>query len=251
MQRTTRRGLVMGGLATAAGAALTGCGFRRSPAVLAADGRDGEATQPAFGSGTMPGPAEAWRLLVEGNRRWVRGRLEHPNTDLARRRQVAAGQHPFATVISCIDSRLPPEFVFDRGVGDLFVVRTGAETVCDVVTGSLEYGPVEDHTPLIVVLGHQRCGAITAAEHALSTGHPLPGSLQAIATSLRAAYDAARGRRAGDLIDEMVRQQVYHDIAALRADQQLAPMIASNTLAVVGAYYSLDTGRVDPLTPTP
>ena len=98
-------------------------------------------------------PAQAWARLEAGNRHWAAGRLEHPDQDTDRRLRVAARQDPFATIVSCIDSRLPPETVFDQGIGDLFAVRTGPQTIDGLVTASIEYGPLENGTPLIVVLG--------------------------------------------------------------------------------------------------
>ena len=112
-------------------------------------------------------PAQAWARLQAGNRHWASGTLEHPDQDAARRAVVADRQDPFATIVSCIDSRLPPETVFDQGIGDLFAVRTGAQTIDGLVTASVEYGPLENGTPLIVVMGHQRCGAVTAAVQAI------------------------------------------------------------------------------------
>lgn len=198
-------------------------------------------------------PAQAWARLEEGNRHWAEGHLTHPNQDMSRRQQVAPHQDPFAVIVSCIDSRVPPETVFDQGVGDLFVVRTGAQTVDDLVVASIEYGPVEYGTPLIVVLGHERCGAITAAAHAIKTQQSLPGHLDAIVDSLRPVYDTvtaastARGDAdlpAQTLIQEMVRAQVSRTVHALALDGPLKPLVADGTLGIVGATYDLDTGAV-------
>ncbi len=149
-------------------------------------------------------------------------------------------------VVSCIDSRVPPEMVFDQGIGDLFVVRTAAPTVDDLVAGSVEYGPVEDATPLIVVLGHQRCGAVTAAVESIGHGHRLPSHLDVIVESIRPAYEQARAK-GGDLIDQTVRAQTLQTVATLTADPALSPRIDTGELGVVGAYYSLDSGQVSVL----
>ncbi|HET9078931.1 MAG TPA: carbonic anhydrase [Trebonia sp.] len=117
-------------------------------------------------------PGQAWARLEAGNRHWADGRLEHPNQDAGRRSEVAQRQDPFAVIVSCIDSRVPPETVFDQGVGDLFAVRTGAQAIDGLVTASIEYGPLENGTPLIVVMGHERCGAVTAAVHAIQAAGP-------------------------------------------------------------------------------
>jgi carbonic anhydrase len=191
-------------------------------------------------------PAQAWARLESGNRHWAAGSLEHPDQDLDRRRQVAARQDPFATIVSCIDSRLPPETIFDQGIGDLFAVRTGAQTIDGLVTASIEYGPLENGTPLIVVLGHARCGAVTAAVRAIQDGESLPGHLDAIVHRLRPAYDDADGRP-GDLIDQVVRAQVHRTVRTLAHDGPLAALIARRELGVVGAYYDLDSGVVTQL----
>jgi carbonic anhydrase len=198
------------------------------PATVAAD----ESEQP---------PAdghEALRRLMTGNRRWARGDARHPNQSLRRRREVAGGQAPFAVVFSCIDSRVPPELVFDRGLGDLFVVRTGAQAVDDVALGSVEYGPVAAGTPLAFVLGHERCGAVHAAIDAIEHhGGDAPGHLGAIVRALEPAYRAAKGRP-GDLEDNMVRAQTELTVARLREDTLLRDTL------VVGGRYDLDTGWV-------
>jgi carbonic anhydrase len=182
---------------------------------------------------------EALRLLMAGNQRWVRGRVRRPNQTVGRRREVAGGQAPFAVVFSCIDSRVPPELVFDRGLGDLFVVRTGAQTTDDVTLGSVEYGPVAAGTPLVFVLGHERCGAVDAAIEAIAHhGGDAPGHLAAIVRALEPAYHAANGRP-GRLEDNMVRAQTQLTVAGLRQGKLLGDAL------IVGGRYDLDTGRVD------
>ena len=121
-----------------------------------------------------PDARQALTLLIEGNQRWVNGQLEHPHQSVERRHEVAGHQDPLALVFSCIDSRVPPEIVFDRGVGDLFVFRTGAEAMDNqVVLGSVEFGPNGyESARLIFVLGHERCGAVIAAIAAIQSGEP-------------------------------------------------------------------------------
>lgn len=223
-----RTGLVMGGLlaGTASG----------SGAVLA------RTTTPPHGStpGSPPTtPEEAWATLREGNRRWVAGAASHPRQDLARRAEVAQKQTPFAAVFSCIDSRVPPELVFDTGLGDLMVTRTAGHTLNRLINGSLQYGPAELGIPLMVVLGHQRCGAVSAAAEALHEGRTLPGDLQRIVSSLRSAY-----RRSGGDVDTMIRVHTVDVVGQLKQDELLRPLLAEGRLKVIGAYYSLDTGEV-------
>src|ERR1700756_4724784 len=119
-------------------------------------------------------PREAFELLLDGNRRFVAGLPQHPNQDAARRAQLAPGQAPFAVLFGCSDSRLAAEIIFDRGLGDLFVVRTAGHVVGPEVLGSIEYAVAALDTPLIAVLGHDPCGAIGAAIDAIRTGD-VPG----------------------------------------------------------------------------
>jgi carbonic anhydrase len=190
-------------------------------------------------------PAAALRLLMQGNERWVRGRPRHPHQSVAWREHVAAHQEPFATVVSCIDSRVPPELVFDRGLSDLFVIRTGAQTLDNmVVLGSIEFGPnAYPSARLIFVLGHERCGAVTAAIPAIQSGQRVPGHIQAVVDALRPAYHIAV-RQPGDLVDNMVRAQTKLAVRRLKEDHLLRELIVSDGLKIVGGRYDLDTGRV-------
>jgi carbonic anhydrase len=205
------------------------------------------------GSGfvTLPGterpdPREVLALLMEGNQHWVDGDLRHPHQSAARRREVAAHQDPMALVFSCIDSRVPPEIIFDRGVGDLFVFRAGAEAMDNqVVLGSVEFGPNGyASSRLIIVLGHEQCGAVTAAIAAIQSGTPAPGHIQAVVDALRPAYEVAVSEQ-GDLVDNMVRAQVRLDVAELKADPLLAALIADQGLLIVGGRYDLTSGAVE------
>jgi carbonic anhydrase len=195
---------------------------------------------------TWPDPHESLELLLEGNQRWVSGQLQHPHQSPARRREVAAHQDPLAVVFSCIDSRVPPEIIFDRGVGDLFVFRSGAEAMDNtVVLGSVEFGPNGyESSRLIVVLGHSQCGAVTAAIGAIESGQPAPGHIQAVVEALRPAYGIAVAQP-GDLVENMVRAQVRLDVTALKADPLIAGLIAEHGLLVVGGRYDLTSGAVE------
>ncbi|WP_084965730.1 carbonic anhydrase [Thermoactinospora rubra] len=201
---------------------------------------DSGVAHAATGTATRPvTPDEAWATLREGNRRWVSGTATRPHQDPARRAEVAQKQDPYAVIVSCIDSRVPPEIVFDAGIGDLLTVRSAAQTIDPLVTGAIEYGPAELGVPLIVVLGHQRCGAVTAAAHALHDGTKLPGDLQRIVEALRPAYERSHGD-----VDKMIRVNTMDVVARLKKDKLLASRIARKRLKIVGAYYSLDTGEV-------
>ena len=235
-----RRALLVGGLGVAT-VTLAGCSS--TSAAPSATSASPEA-RPAT-------PAAAFARLMEGNKRWVSGDLQHPDRDPNRRQFVSEKQKPFGAILSCIDSRVPPELLFDTGLGDLYVMRTGGEAVGPVVTGSVEYGPMTSGTPLVVVLGHQRCGAIEAAYNSIRDGKPLPGNLNAIAKALRPAYDQAVKEGGPDPVETMARAQVTLTAADLRSNQDLSPLVAKGALAVVGAYYSLDTGKVEVLAGTP
>ncbi|MFD0476062.1 carbonic anhydrase [Nonomuraea thailandensis] len=174
-----RRALLAGALSVAA-ACLAGCS--------SSDPADG-----ARQEGPPRTPEAAYDRLMAGNGRWVSNELRHPDRDPTRRQLLATSQQPYGAVLSCIDSRVPPELVFDTGLGDLFVMRSGGAALGPVITGSVEYGPMTSGTPLIVVLGHQRCGAVSAAYQALRDGRSLPGNLQAITQALRPAYEQVAG----------------------------------------------------------
>lgn len=115
-------------------------------------------------------PAEAWERLRSGNERFVQGTAQHPDQDAARRATLGYRQHPFAVIFGCADSRVAAEIIFDQGLGDMFVVRTAGHVLDTTVIGSIEYGLDVLGTPLIVVLGHDHCGAVEAASDALRTG---------------------------------------------------------------------------------
>ncbi|MEV0411277.1 carbonic anhydrase [Streptomyces sp. NPDC050448] len=235
-----RRAVLTGGLAAAAAVVLSGCSSPRAPKVTTA------APQPRPAT-----PQAAFVRLMEGNKRWVSGNLEHPDRDPERRELVAEAQDPFGVVLACIDSRVAPELIFDTGLGDLYVLRTGGQAVGPVVTGSVEYGPLTGGTPLIVVLGHQRCGAIEAAYKSLKDGTPLPGNLQAIVKAVEPAYRLTVKNPGADPVDTMTHHQIKVTAADLRANADLGPLVKKGALAVVGAYYSLDTGKVEVLTGSP
>lgn len=234
-----RRFVLTGGL-TAAAALLSGCSAKSTPK------RTTAAPEPRPST-----PDGAYSRLLEGNKRWVSGSLNHPDRDPDRRELVAQAQDPYGVILACIDSRVPPELLFDTGLGDLFVLRTGGQVVGPVVTGSVEFGPMTAGTPLILVLGHQRCGAIDASYKALRDGAPLPGNLQAIAKALVPAYELTVKDPGADPVDTMIRNQIKVTADELRANADLAPLVAKGSLAVVGAYYSLDTGGVEVLTGAP
>lgn len=197
---------------------------------------------------TTDTPAQAWNALCQGNDRFVEGALEHPNQDAGRLAATAERQSPFALVFGCMDSRVAAEIIFDRGIGDLAVVRTAGHVLDSGVLGSLEFGVTVLQIPLVVVLGHDDCGAISAALAAHRTGQ-MPGGylrdiVERVAPSMVTARVAGRGIdeiEPDDLTDEHVRHTL-HLIAERSAP--IRERIASGRCAVVGAGYRLAEGRV-------
>ncbi|MEU4574249.1 carbonic anhydrase [Nonomuraea sp. NPDC023979] len=177
---------------------------------------------------------DAWTWLKRGNRRWAAGTPGRAGQDVERRRQVARAQAPFAVVLSCVDSRVPPEVVFDAGLGDLLVVRTAAHTLDSLVRAAVQYGPHALGAPLVLVLGHQRCGAVTAAATALRERATLPGELPAVVAALAGAYESSGGDVAA-----MTRAHTAATVRELRDD----PLLRGRA-TVLGAHYCLDTGLV-------
>jgi carbonic anhydrase len=242
MGQAPRRAIITGG-AAATVALLAGCSSTsESPGKQTAGAAAAAKSASPTASARPNSPWSAFARLMDGNKRWEKGTLQHPDRDLARREFVSQEQDPYGVILSCIDSRVPPELLFDTGLGDLFVLRTGGQVVGPVVTGSVEYGPMTSGTPLIVVLGHQRCGAIKAAYEAMRDGKKLPGNLQAISDALKPAYEATVKAKAADPVDAMIRVHVKQTAADLRSNRDLAPMVKKGDLAVVSAYYSLESG---------
>ncbi len=217
--------------------ALGASGIGVWPAAAASEGHE---APPAGVS-----PDEALARLMAGNGRYAAQRARRPNQTGRRRVEVAAGQHPFAIVLGCADSRVPPEIVFDQGLGDLFVVRVAGNIADDAAVGSLEYGVDHLGAPLILVLGHEGCGAVTAAIEAVEKGGDLPGHLGAVVGPIRAAVERARGR-GGDLLDNAVRANVESVVDRLKASEPvLAAAAKAGRLKIVGGRYALRSGRVD------
>lgn len=192
--------------------------------------------------------AEAMQLLSEGNARWRAGRPAHPNQAGEHRRSAAGGQAPFAAIFSCVDSRVPPELVFDRGIGDLFVIRTAAHVLDAAALGSIVFGIEELRIQLVVVMGHQRCGAVSAAFAAAGPEVQPTGSIGALIESIRPAVASARGK-AGELVDSAVRAHVERTVGILRASPEIVPAARRGEVAVVGAHYHLESGNVDIIVP--
>ncbi len=203
-------------------------------------------------------PAEALARLVEGNRRFVAGALEHPDQTAARRALLGGSQHPFALVLSCADSRVPPEIVFDAGLGDLFVVRSAGHVLDHAILGTLEFGVEQIGTPVVVVLGHTGCGAVKATLQAVETGASGTGTdidtlVEAITPAVEEAEEeghAGHDPADGEILALAVRHNVERTVADVLAAPLVGPAVAQGRVAVVGGVYDLDTGVVDLVTGT-
>jgi carbonic anhydrase len=187
-------------------------------------------------------------LLLEGNERWATGHEMHPDRDFARRASVAAnGQKPFAAILACADSRVPPELLFDEGVGDLFVVRVAGNSIDKFGQQSLEYAADHLGVKTILVLGHQGCGAVKGALDSYPAH--APEFLEVIYAAIRSAKEniSARGGNPDDaavLGKEAIDQHVMLEVRQLRSVPHFSEMIARGQLEIIGGRYDLDTGRV-------
>jgi len=190
--------------------------------------------------GSSISAAEALQQLLNGNQRFIAGKMEHPHQTPARRTAIAKRQHPFAAVLSCSDSRTAPEVILDRGLGDLFDVRVAGNVADQLVIESLDYSVKHLGVRLVLVLGHTRCGAVTAAVE----GHEGPGDEGPLLAELRPAVAAAKGKP-GDPVENAVRENVKLIVAKLAGSEELEPMVKSGELKVVGGIYDLATGKIE------
>ena len=182
-------------------------------------------------------PDEAMTRLQKGNDRFASAKVIQGKPVAERRAQTAQSQHPFAIVVGCADSRTSPELVFDQNLGDLFVVRTAGNLIDDHGLGSIEYAVEHLGAHLIVVLGHQRCGAVQAALASATA----PGHINSLVRDIQPAVQAAKGR-SGDPLDNTVAENAREVAARIRSEAQLGDLAKS--VRIVPAVYSLDTGKV-------
>lgn len=183
-----------------------------------------------------------WNSLMAGNKRFSEGNVAAHDL-VSQRRKLAKDQHPLVAVLSCSDSRVPPETVFDQGLGDLFVIRAAGNSADPIVIGSLEYAVEHLGTVVIVVLGHQSCGAVTAA----CSGEKMPSSnLEAVVEPIeRSCHVAKEGRGSEDLVDFAIKDHVHETANAVLAHSEvLKHAHEDGKLSIIEAYYSLDSGRV-------
>jgi carbonic anhydrase len=193
-------------------------------------------------------PAEAWARLKAGNTRFVSGDMEHPSQGADRRAEVATEQAPFAVIFGCADSRVAAEIVFDQGLGDLFVVRTAGHVLDTTVVGSIEFGVDLLHTPLVVVLAHDRCGAVAAATAALKTGELPRGFVRAIIDRVIPSIVGlgTPGANSWSELDAATLGRVHtsHTVRMLQSySAALSEAVEAGRCAIVGVEYTLSDGR--------
>ncbi len=187
--------------------------------------------------------SEAKQLLIEGNKRFVSGKLANKDLGSTKREELAAkGQKPFAVVVTCSDSRVSPELIFDQGLGDLFVIRVAGNVLDPVAVGSVEYAVEHLGTPLVVVMGHEKCGAVKAT----ADGGEAPGSLDSIVAKIKPSVEKvkAAGATGNDLYEKATDENIKAAIADLEKSPIVKHLKESGKLIVVGAKYHLGSGEV-------
>jgi carbonic anhydrase len=196
-------------------------------------------------------PSEAWKRLVAGNDRFIKGEPQHPRQDVERRSEIAGAQYPEIALFGCADSRLSAEIIFDKGLGDLFVVRNAGQVISSSVIGSLEYAVEILGVALIVVLSHDQCGAVQAAIDQMDPeATPLPPHIKGITNQIAPAVERVRLSQGLDSVEgldvsEVGREHLRDSVSSLLAASELIGLaIAEGRLAVVGANYTLAEGRV-------
>jgi carbonic anhydrase len=213
-----------------------------------AAGRALRRNQPSS-DGAPKSAAQALKWLKEGNLRFASSRPRHAHEAASWRKHLKAGQQPFATILACSDSRVPPELVFDQGFGELFVIRVAGNIVSTDVLGSLQYAVRHLHTPLVVVMGHESCGAVTAAVDALDGRSDEP---RFIAALLAAIEPGLKGLPAGldgaDRVHAAVEANVRWSMRQLAAVAEGKLALKTKKTVVVGAVYDIATGKARFLT---
>jgi carbonic anhydrase len=188
-------------------------------------------------------PPEAYKLLEEGNHRFVQGKFDNSKKMEPRLQEVAKEQKPFAVIVSCSDSQVPPEVIFDQGLGDLFVIRLAGNVVDAMAMGSIEYAVDHMGVPLILVLCHKRCGAVQATIDAVEKKEKFSGNLLALVNAIKPAVLKAKGK-GGDRLNAAIRNNAQNVNDKLEVNPVISKAIKAYKLVIVKGYYDLDTGRV-------
>jgi carbonic anhydrase len=201
-----------------------------------AHGNAGSSQHAQHAPANTPDPL-TW--LLQGNSAFVNQTMLHPNQTTRRRLDIAQSQQPSAVIVCCSDSRVSPEVIFDKGLGDLFVVRTAGNVVTAVEIGSIEYGVEHLGATLVMVLGHKRCGAVKATVE----GGEAPPNIKSIITLIQPAVDIAR-TQSGDLLDNAIKNNVVMVSETIKRSAVIEPMIKQKRVRVVEAFYNFDDGTV-------
>ena len=188
-------------------------------------------------------PNQAWKRLQEGNRRFVSDEPQHPNQDTARREAVSADQTPFVSLFGCADSRVAAEMIFDVGLGDMFVVRNAGQVVDPVTLGSLQYGVEVLGTPLLVVLGHDSCGAVTAAYNAYDTGDTPPGFISDVVARILPTVARARKNNRTTVNETVVQNTIDTVEKIMQLSTLISRAVEEGRLIIVGMTYQLHDGH--------
>lgn len=191
-------------------------------------------------------PDDALTLLRQGNQAFVEGRTKAPDLSDVRRLELASGQAPFCAILNCSDSRVPPELVFGRGLGELFIIRNAGNILGEKALGSIEFAVGVLGVPLVVVMGHAACGAVAAALSVVTENARFPGVIGNMITPILPAVLEARDTP-GDALENATKANVSWGVERLRehSDSLLSDPLAAGTLKIVGAYYGLEAGKVD------
>jgi carbonic anhydrase len=184
-------------------------------------------------------PDQALQALLEGNQRFVTDKRQNPNQTAARVAEMAKGQKPYAAILGCADSRVPSEIVFDQGFGDLFVCRVAGNVATAEEIGSLEFGCAVLGAKTILVLGHERCGAVDAT----IKGAQVPGQIGSLLDAIKPAVESAKGK-AGDPLENACKANVAGQVEILKSSPVLSELIKAGKLKIAGGYYDLDTSSV-------
>ena len=235
-EQTLSRRLWLGLAGASAAAALSGCGKLRKVSV-----------PPTLTTATetprrpIDNPDMALQELQDGNQRFANGQMQHRGQTPQRRHQLAQFQQPFAVILACSDSRVPAEVVFDQGLGDLFVIRVAGNIVDRAVLGSIEYAVDHLATPLVAVMGHQSCGAVSATLESLQHDTTPHNAIARLVRAITPAVAVAE-QRPGDLLDNTIRANAEQSRDAIVNAPEVKGALDSGALKVVAAYYNLDAG---------
>ncbi|PVE16436.1 carbonic anhydrase [Arthrobacter sp. Bz4] len=190
-------------------------------------------------------PVDAWSRLRDGNLRFVSGSSSHPNQDALHRASLVDTQHPFAVIFGCSDSRLAAEIIFDLGLGDIFVVRTAGQVIDDAVLGSLEFSVSVLNVPLIVVLGHDRCGAVSATIDAIDSGEMPAGFLRELVERITPSVLTSRRNGVTDINATVVEHIKQTSKRMVDSSRVIADAVENGTTAVIGVTYRLEDGKAE------